>query len=520
MSNCSSCSLYQIEPGNENKRIPTPLEKSDKARPNCAVTGVYNHPQASAMVYYSLHAQQHRGQEASGITSLYFDERKKKMHYAYVKDEGLVLDVFAEKGTFRDVLRGKSAVGHNRYSTTGASSQLNIQPFNMIYDEGILALAHNGNLTNTKTLKTELQHEGAIFQTTTDSEVFLHLIARSKQDTVIGRIRETLQTVRGAYSLCIQSDEKMYAARDPHGVRPLSIGRKKNDDGTWSFMVASETCGFDIVSYEYMRSVGHNEIVVFDEESKTTGEVKSEKILDKTPESKHCISEYIYFSRPDSKIYGENVDKVRRKLGKNLAEESPMKSKDGYKMTVFAVPDSGNTATLGYARSNTKQGNDTAYEIGLIRSHYVGRTFIAPGQESREFKVKTKFNTVEGVIEDRNIVVVDDSIVRGTTSKALIKLIRGSRPKELHMMITSPPVKFPCYYGMDFPSAEELIANHYETTADIAKEIGVDTLTYISKEKMLESVPQEEGIGYCTACFTGNYPIPIELSPDTEPLSD
>lgn len=521
MPNCQSCS-YRIDTGEENA-VPMPLKMpdgSDKARPNCAVSGVYNHPQAAAMTYYSLHAQQHRGQEASGITSVYFDERKRKMHYAYVKGEGLVLDVFAGKNVFTEILKGEAAVGHNRYSTTGASSQLNIQPFNMTYHTGILALAHNGNLTNTKSVKKALQDDGAIFQTTTDSEVFLHLIARSRQKAIIDKIKEALNTVRGAYSLCIQTDEKMYAARDPHGVRPLSIGRKQNEDGTWAFMVASETCGFDIVNFEYVRSVRHNEIVIFDEESKTTGEVKTERILEKDPESRHCIFEYIYFSRPDSKIFGENVDKVRRKLGKNLAEEKPIAGKDGNKMTVIAVPDSGNTATLGYARSNTKMGNETAYEIGLIRSHYVGRTFIAPGQESREFKVKTKFNPVKGVIEGRNIVLVDDSIVRGTTSIALVKLLKANEPKELHMRITSPPVKFPCYYGMDFPSAEELIANHHNDIQGIADEIGVETLEYISVEKMLDSVPQKEGIGYCMACFTGDYPIPVELAPDIEPLDD
>jgi len=519
MPACSNCT-YQIEEDTQLVQAVIPDSESDKARPNCAVTGVYNHPQAAAMTYYSLHAQQHRGQEASGITSIYFDERKGKFHYAYVKGEGLVLDVFSAKNIFSEILKGNAAVGHNRYSTTGASSQLNIQPFNMTYHTGILSLAHNGNLTNTKSVKKALQDEGAIFQTTTDSEVFLHLIARSRKEKVIDKLKEALNTVRGAYSLCIQTDDKMYAARDPHGVRPLSIGRKQNDDGSWSFMVASESCGFDIVSFEYVRSLEHNEIVIFDDESKTTGEFKSEQILDSKPESKHCIFEYIYFSRPDSKIFGENVDKVRRKLGKNLAEEKPMSSKDGNKLTVIAVPDSGNTATLGYARSNQKLGHETAYEIGLIRSHYVGRTFIAPGQESREFKVKTKFNPVRGVIENRNIVLVDDSIVRGTTSKALVKLLKSNEPTELHMRITSPPVKFPCYYGMDFPSSGELIANHHNTIDEIAQEIGVDSLQYLSKEKMLESVPQAEGIGYCMACFTGNYPIPIEISPDTEPLDD
>ncbi len=488
----------------------TTIDLNDKARPNCAIVGAYNHPQASLMIYYALHALQHRGQEASGITSIYFDEAKQKNRYAFHRGEGLVLELFADPKIFTDILKGSSAIGHNRYSTTGASSKINIQPFNMLYKMGILSIAHNGNLTNTKELKLKLQNEGAIFQTTTDTEIFLHLIARSKEATVLGRIREALKTARGAYSLAILTEDALIAARDPHGVRPMNIGRKKNPDGTYAYFVASESAAFDIISAEYIRSIGHNEIIVINQKTIDTGEIDSYKIIEKTPEAKHCIFEYVYFSRPDSKIFGHNVDKVRRKLGKNLADESPLVPKDGDKITVTAVPDSGNTATLGFARINDKHHGPTVFEIGLIRSHYVGRTFIAPGQDNREFKVKAKFNTVKGVIENRNMVVVDDSIVRGTTSQALLKLIREAGPKELHCRITSPPIKYPCYYGMDFPSKEELIANHYDSEEEIGKAIGADTLHYLSLEKLLDSVPKGEGIGYCTACFNGDYPIPVE----------
>ncbi|MFN3270300.1 MAG: amidophosphoribosyltransferase, partial [Candidatus Kapaibacteriota bacterium] len=263
------------------------------------------------------------------------------------------------------------------------------------------------------------------------------------------------------------------------------------------------------VNAEYIRSLEHNELVVIDRNTVETGEIKSYSIQDIKPEARHCIFEYIYFSRPDSKIFNHNVDKVRRKLGKNLAEESPLKKPED-KVIVISVPDSGNTAALGYARVNNEQGQQTAFEIGLIRSHYVGRTFIAPSQDKREFRVKVKFNTVKGVLKDRVVVVVDDSIVRGTTSKALIKLIREAEPKEVHMRITSPPIRFPCHYGMDFPSKEELIANYYNTEEEIGKEIGADSLHYLSLEKLLESVPKDPGIGYCTACFTGEYPVPIE----------
>jgi amidophosphoribosyltransferase len=481
----------------------------DKARPNCAVVGVYGHPQASIMTYYALHALQHRGQEAAGITSVYYDEEKKKKKFAYTRDEGLVLDVFSDPKLLTDVLKGDMAVGHNRYSTTGSSSKANIQPFNMIYHDGLLSLAHNGNLTNTKTLRDKLQKDGAIFQTTTDSELFMHLIARSKKETKIEQVREALNIAHGAYSLVMLTGHKMFAARDPHGFRPLSIGRIKID-GKYAYIVASESAAFDIISAEYIRSINHNELVVFDENTIETGEIKSFKIQEETPVSRHCIFEYIYFSRPDSKIFGHSVDKVRRKLGKMLAEESPAKDKDGDKVRAISVPDSGNTSTLGYARVNNELNHPTVFELGLIRSHYVGRTFIAPGQNNREFKVKIKFNPVEGVIKGRTVVLIDDSIVRGTTSKNLVKLIKDQNPKEIHMKITSPPIKFPCHYGMDFPDREELIANHYPSQKEIGDVIGADSLHYLSKEKLLESVPYDDNVNYCTACFTGEYPIPID----------
>lgn len=498
--------MLKQHPNNPNIKVQA--IDIDKARPNCAVVGVYGHPNASILTYYGLHALQHRGQEASGITSVYFDEEKQKKRFAYKRGAGLVLDVFSEHNVLTEVLKGNMAIGHNRYSTTGSSSSANIQPFNMIYNSGILCLAHNGNLTNTKTLRKKLIDEGSIFQTTTDSELFLHLIAKSKEPTVISKICTALRETRGAYSLVMLTDNELIAARDPHGVRPLSIGRIKTDEG-YAYMVASETAAFDINNVEYIRSVHHNEIVVIDDDTIKTGNIKSYKIIDDTPESRHCIFEYIYFSRPDSKIFGHTVDKVRRKLGKNLAHESPIFDADD-KIRAVPVPDSGNTSTIGYARVNSEIASPTLFELGLIRSHYIGRTFIAPGQNNREFKVKAKFNPVRGIIENRNVVLIDDSIVRGTTSKALIKLVRSANPRQLHMRITSPPIKYPCYYGMDFPSEEELIANYYKSEEEIGKAIGVDSLHYLSEEKLMESVPREEGIGYCTACFTGDYPIELE----------
>ena len=485
------------------------LKDIDKPLCNCGVVGVFNHPNASIMTYYALHALQHRGQEAAGISSFYFDEKEGHKKFAYTRGEGLVLDVFADPKVLTDVLKGDSAVGHNRYSTTGSSKRANIQPFTMRYNSGILSLAHNGNLTNTRVLWKQLQNEGAIFQTTSDSELFMHLIARSKKETIIERIREALSVAKGSYSLVILTEDSMIIARDPHGFRPLSIGRIKVGD-SYSYVAASETCAFDIISAEYVRQVEHNEIVVIDRKTIETGEMDSYKIDDETPLARHCIFEYIYFSRPDSKIFGHNVDKVRRKLGKNLAEESPVFAPEGEKVSVIPVPDSGNTATLGFARINDRIASPTSFEFGLIRSHYVGRTFIAPGQDNREFKVKVKFNTVKGVIENRNVVVVDDSIVRGTTSKSLIQLVKEAEPKCVHMRITSPMIKYPCHYGMDFPSREELIANHHNSEEEIGKAIEVDSLHYLSLKKLLESVPHDPGVGYCTACFTGEYPVDID----------
>lgn len=482
---------------------------NDKPKSNCGVVGIFNHPQASIMTYYALHALQHRGQEATGITSYYMDEKLKKKRFAYTRGEGLVLDVFSDPSLLTNVLKGDSAIGHNRYSTTGSSKRANIQPFTMSYEKGIMSVSHNGNLCNTLTLRRQLQKQGAIFQTTSDTEIFLHLIAHSKKESRIDRILEALRATQGAYSLAILTEDHLIAACDPHGFRPLSIGRIKVGD-EYSYVVASETCAFDIINAEYIRSVNNNEVVVIDRKTVETGDMRSYKIREKTPKARNCIFEYIYFSRPDSKIFGHNVDKVRRKLGKKLAEESPVVSTDGERITAIAVPDSGNTATLGFANVNNVLNSPTKFEIGLIRSHYVGRTFIMPGQDNREFKVKVKFNPVKGVLERRNVVMIDDSIVRGTTSKSLIKLIREAEVKEIHMRITSPPIKFPCYYGMDFPSSEELIANHYEDEYEIGKAIDVDSLHYLSKEKLLESVPHDSGDGYCTACFTGDYPVQIE----------
>ncbi|MEO6940184.1 MAG: amidophosphoribosyltransferase [Candidatus Kapaibacterium sp.] len=490
----------------------------DRPVANCGVIGVFNHPEAAVIAYYALHSLQHRGQEAAGIlvgqteTNSHGIQRRFAIH----KDNGLVLEVFKNPKILTEALAGDIAIAHNRYSTTGASGKIeNIQPFFMNYKNGNFGLAHNGNLTNTRVLRENLKQKGTIFQTTTDSELILHLIARSDEAETVAQLRDALRQAKGAYSLAMMSDELLIGARDPNGIRPLAIGRLERPGGGWSYMLASETCAFDIVGAEYIRDVRPNEIVVIDATTVEDGTIQSFSIVDNPPVPTHCIFEYIYFARPDSKIFEENVDRVRRKLGKKLAGESPVAPDLGKKVTVINVPDSSNTATLGYASENQKQGNQTKYQIGLIRSHYVGRTFIQPGQDKREMKVKVKFNTVKGVLKDRKVVVVDDSIVRGTTSRALVKLIREAAPKEVHLRITAPPITHPCKYGMDFPSKGELVANEYGCDeTKIGEALGVDSLKYLSIEKLLESVPHVDSagrpVGYCTACFTGNYPVPID----------
>ena len=475
---------------------------------HCGVFGIYGHPEAAVLTFYGLHALQHRGQEAAGIVSSEFVAEKQKQHFNVYKGEGLVADVFKNGSVLTGLLKGSAAIGHNRYSTTGsADNKTNIQPFVVNYKSGNLALGHNGNLTNFRFLRNKLEQEGTIFQSTSDSEIILHLIARSAQKDQIEQIREALRTVAGAYSFVLLTDTALVAARDPYGIRPLALGKMKD-----AYVVASETCAFDIIGAEYIRDVAPGELLVIDRSVLETGTVISSRIDDRPVQPHHCIFEYVYFSRPDSKIFEDNVDKVRRKLGKLLAEEAPVKpDSEDDRVIVSSVPDSSNTATLGYVSKSQKMGYDVRLELGLIRNHYVGRTFIQPEQNHREIKVKTKFNTVKGVLKGRKVVIVDDSIVRGTTSKLLVKMIRDAEPKEVHFRVTSPPIKFPCYYGMDFPSKEELIANRCNGEIEkIREDLGVDSLVYLSMEKLLEAASASETRQYCTACFSGVYPIPID----------
>ncbi len=479
---------------------------SDKPKCNCGVFGIFGSKDASIQTYYGLLALQHRGQEAAGIVTSAENINGKKI-FNISKDFGLVTEVFNKQDIFEKILYGNSAIGHNRYSTTGASdSEKNIQPFWVNYRQGNLAVAHNGNLTNAKAIREKLVNDGAIFQTTSDTEVILHLIARSKLENQIDQIKEALQQIEGAYSLVLLTDNSLIAARDPKGFRPLCIGKL---DG--SFIVTSETCALDINSAEYIREVNPGEIVNINDNSLKTNKIRSYQIFSNKHEIKHCIFEYIYFSRPDSKIFGSNVDKLRRKLGKVLAQNHPVYDKDGDKVIVISVPDSSNTAALGFQTQLKKQGIPSRLEIGLIRSHYIGRTFILPGQKAREIGVRIKFNTVKGVLENKTIVLVDDSIVRGTTSKQLVKLLREANPKEIHMRVSSSPIISPCYYGMDFPSKEELIANKFDRKiSKIAEYLNVDSLEYLTIDEMLEAMIDHKPDDFCTACFSGKYPVRVD----------
>lgn len=448
----------------------------------CGIIGIVNNPEAASLSYMGLYAQQHRGQEGAGIVSCEEDQLHSHM------GQGLVSDVFSD-GKIFDQLKGDNAIGHTRYSTTGDNSPQNVGPLQFNLENSFVSIAHNGNLVNLKSKRKTLQKQGAIFQTTTDTEIIIHLLARQPGSSIKERLKSTLKEVEGAFSLLVISKEGVVAARDTNGFRPLCIG-KLND----TYIFSSETCALDLLGATYIRDVMPGEIV-----SINNGKLESTYFGEKENQVSHCIFEYIYFSRPDSQIYGDNVDKMRRKFGKTLADESPVPSAD----IVISVPDSSNTGAIGYASKAGKK-----FEIGLIRNHYVGRTFIFPNQRLRDLNVRLKFNTVKGVLEGREVVIVDDSIVRGTTLRKLSKLLKEAGVKKIHVRISSPPVKFPCHYGMDFPTQEELAANKH-SIPELQKTMEVDSLNYLSMEGMLTSVSQNKA-NFCTACFSGEYPIKLK----------
>lgn len=452
----------------------------DRFREECAVVGVFGHPEASNLVYLSLYAMQHRGQEGSGIVSA--DEGMLLSH----RGLGLVADVFNE-----DIIRrlsGPAAIGHNRYSTAGQTLLKNTQPFVVEYGRGGLAVAHNGNLVNALELREQLEASGSIFQSNVDTEVIVHLIATAKGERIVDRVSAALGLVRGAYSLVFLTPRELIAARDPHGFRPLVLGRIK--DGAW--VVASETCAFDLIDAEYVREVEPGEVIRISEDGLET-------FHPFTPAPRAaCIFEYIYFARPDSQVYGRSVYQVRKQLGRQLARETGVEAD-----IVVPVPDSGVPAALGYAEEA-----GLPFEMGLIRNHYVGRTFIEPQDHIRHFGVKVKLNAQADVLRGKRVVVVDDSIVRGTTSKKIVQMVRHAGAKEVHMRISSPPTIGSCFYGVDTPTAKELIASS-SSVEEIRQFITADTLGYLSTEGIFAFRESPGANGFCAACFTGQYPVPV-----------
>jgi amidophosphoribosyltransferase len=453
--------------------------EDDKPHDQCGVFGIYGHPEAAKLTYLGLHSLQHRGQESAGICTM--DNGRLYNH----KRMGLVADIFDETA-FKE-LPGKVAIGHVRYSTTGSSQLRNAQPIAVEYAQGSLAIAHNGNLVNARRIRDELEARGSIFVSTVDSEVIVHLIARSSQRTLVEALISSLQKVRGAYALLILSDDGILGMRDPNGFRPLCLGQL---DGSW--VLASETCAFDIIDAKYVRDVEPGEIVFINENG-----LVSIKPFEKTTSSM-CIFEYIYFARPDSRIFNTSVQKVRKQLGRILAQESLVPAD-----VVVPVPDSSNMAATGFAEESK-----IPYEMGLIRNHYVGRTFIEPNQAIRDFGARLKYNAVKESLEGKRVILIDDSIVRGTTMRKIVKMLRNVGAREVHLRITSPPIISPCFYGMDFPSRKELIAATH-SLEEIKTYLRVDSLAYLSVEGMMKAV-RGTPEGHCTACFTAQYPVPFD----------
>jgi len=448
-------------------------------REECGVFGVSGIPAAAELTFLGLYALQHRGQESCGICAVDSTGSARVR-----KGLGLVADHFRAEDL--NHLPGEVSIGHVRYSTAGGSRIQNAQPIVVRYAEGDLAIVHNGNLTNGNALRMQLVREGALFQTTSDSEVMVHLIARSRKATIESQISDALSHLEGAFSLLMTVGDTLYAAVDPYGFRPLVLGRLGE-----GHVVASETCALDIIDATYVRDIRPGEVLRI-----RGSEVTSLEHLTRAPRRSPCVFELVYFARPDSRLWGVSVDRARRAFGRRLAEEHPAEAD-----CVFAVPDSANSAALGYAEQS-----GIPYELGLLRNHYVGRTFIKPSQADRDFGARMKYNPVREVVEGQRVIVVDDSLVRGTTSTSLVKFLRAAGAREVHFRVASPPVTHPCFYGIDMPSREELVGSAH-SVEQIRERLGVDSLGYLSLEGMMEAV--KESGPYCDACFSGNYPAPL-----------
>jgi len=460
------------------------------------VVAIYANPEAEKLAYLGLHALQHRGQESAGIVTS--DGMTLHAHKAM----GLVADIFTEEVLSK--LHGTPAIGHTRYSTAGDSALLNAQPIMVQSNKGMMALAHNGNLVNAQEIRSRLESQGSIFQTNSDTEVIVHLIALSKEHTLPEAMADALRRVEGAFSLVMLSPDRVFAARDPRGFRPLAMGKiparpgEKHD----TVVFASETSAFDLIGATYEREVKPGELVVVGPEGITS------RFYSPSPAQSSCIFEHVYFSRPDSMVFGRAVQDSREALGRQLAREAPVEAD-----IVVPVPDSGVTAAIGYA-----QESGIPFRFGLIRNHYVGRTFIEPRQNVRDFGVKLKLNPVRSLLDGKRVVLIDDSIVRGTTSRKIVRMIRSAGAKEVHMRISCPPTISPCFYGVDTPSKKELIAAN-KSVEEIREFIGADSLAYLSLEGMKKACGDGEKTTYCTACYTGIYPTNWVDVEDIQPAS-
>lgn len=447
----------------------------------CGIFGICGHPEASKLTYFGLYALQHRGEESAGIVI------SDGVQVREEKGMGLVADVFNEKNLA--ALKGDLAIGHVRYSTTGSSMVKNAQPFLVSHGGMAIAIAHNGNLTNAHALRQGLEKKGAIFQSTMDSEIFIHLIAHNLNQGFEQALTQTLSEIQGAYSLLLLTQNQLIGARDPHGFRPLCLGKLNG-----AYVLASETCALDLIEAQYVRDIEPGEIIFI-----TKTGLRSIKPAGKT-QSAFCIFEFIYFARPDSTIFGENVYQIRKRLGQRLAKEyQPIGD------LTMPFPDSGNYAALGFA-----EASKIPFEMGVIRNHYVGRTFIQPSQTMRDFGVKVKLNPVRSVLKGKRVVIIEDSIIRGTTSRTRVQAVRSAGASEVHMLVSCPPHQYPCYYGIDFSTKGELIACHH-SVEEIRKFVGLDSLGYLSIEGLVEAtgLPQSN---FCLACFNGQYPVQPDLT--------
>lgn len=456
----------------------------DKFHDECGVVAIYAHPEASKLAYLGLHMLQHRGQESAGVVSS--DLVTLHAHKAM----GQVADIFTEDVLAR--LTGPLAIGHTRYSTAGDSALLNAQPIMVDCNKGMIALAHNGNLVNAHLIRQKLEQQGSIFQTTSDTEVIVHLVAQSKEQTLPEAIADALRRIEGAFSLVLMTRDRVFAVRDPRGFRPLSMGRIKSTEPSKpdTVVFASETCAFDLIGATYERDVSPGEMIVVGPEG-----VSSRFYHSTAQPQSACIFEHVYFSRPDSIVFGRSVQESREALGRQLAKETGVEAD-----IVVPVPDSGVVAATGYSEQS-----GIPLRLGLIRNHYVGRTFIEPSQRVRDFGVRLKLNPVRSLLKDKRVILIDDSIVRGTTSRKIVRMVREAGAKEVHMRISCPPTISPCFYGVDTPSKSQLIAAN-KSIEEIREYIGADSLAYLSHEGMKEACGEGERVSYCSACYTGKYP--------------